>query len=564
MDTLIDKILSKGEDRRTEFKSTLPEGNQIAQTVIAFANGVGGEIFIGIEDKTKKVIGVPDADIFKFEEKISQIVFDNCHPLIIPDIAVYPHHNKNILCVKVYPNKNGPFFLKSKGKNKGTFIRIGSTNRVADDAILGELERKARNISFDSLPAYDVPITDCQLDEFKNFYLEKCGKKIGLEQLKSMDFIKVERNVEFATNAAILSSSNKIKSKVFPYAKIECARFKGNTTALMIDQQTIDGPIFKQPEEVMKFIMRNISQASTIELIYRKDRWEYPLIAIREAIINAIIHRDYSILGSDIKIAIFDDMLEITSPGSLMPTVCPDALENTPSEIRNRTIAPIFKACKLIEQWGSGFQKIFTELTEYPTVSMKINEPGLSFQLQFLKYEPALKNNPPIYEDEELDGGLNGGLNGGLKALLKAIENEEGIQTRKLAITLKKSNKTVEKQLKTLINRQLIEHRGSKKTGGYWLTNPNSNQNTTSVREPSLAYGGLNGGLKEGLNGGLNSLFSLIKKHPGIQSKQASALLKTPPKTIENQLYKLIEKQIVEHRGSKKTGGYHVVKPIKK
>jgi predicted HTH transcriptional regulator len=155
--------------------------------------------------------------------------------------------------------------------------------------------------------------------------------------------------------------------------------------AKIINFATIDGPVFIQPEEARKFIMRNISQGSSIDLVYRKDRWEYPLKAIRETVINAVVHRDYSILGSDIKIAIFDDMLETTSPGVLMSSVSPESLVNTPSEIRNRILAPLFKDCKLIEQWGSGFQKIYEELKEYPEIALKINKLGLSFQMQFIK-----------------------------------------------------------------------------------------------------------------------------------------------------------------------------------
>ena len=276
MNNYIAKIIEKGEGRRVEFKSQLPEGNQIVQTVIAFSNSAGGEIFIGIDDKTRKVSGVSDSEIFKLEETISKVIFDNCLPLIIPDITVYSHENKNILCIKVYPSKNGPYFLKSKGKNKGTYIRVGSTNRIADEAILAELERRRRNVSFDSMPIYDLSLKDCDLALFKRFYHEKSGKQVGAEQLQTLELVKSERNEEFITNATVLLSSNQVKKSVFPYAKIECARFKGKTTEVMIDQQTIDSPVFNQPEEAIKFIMRNISQSSTIGLVYRKDRWEYP------------------------------------------------------------------------------------------------------------------------------------------------------------------------------------------------------------------------------------------------------------------------------------------------
>jgi len=459
MNKFIDKVLQSGEGRRIEFKRALPEGNQIAQTVLAFANSVGGELFIGIDDKTRNVVGVADSDIFKLEEMISQIVFDNCHPLIIPDISIYSYKEQNILCVKVYPSKNGPYYLKSKGKNKGTYIRVGSTNRLADDMILSELERRCRHVSFDSLPVYDVLPSDCDLEEFILFYHTNSGKKIKAEQLKTLELIAIEHNKDYFVNAALLFTTSPIKKQIFPYAKIECARFKGTTTSVMIDQQTIDSPVFTQPEEAMKFIMRNIRQGSSIDLVYRKDSWEYPLVAVREAVINAVVHRDYSILGSDIKIAIFDDMLEITSPGTLMPSVSPESLKDTPSEIRNRVIAPIFKDCYLIEQWGSGFSKIFTALEKYPNIMLNIKEPGLSFQLQFIKKD---------YTPKQADGGLNGGLNGGLKSLLLEIEKYPGIQLKVLTVKLDRPIDTLDKQIRKLTNMKLIEHRGSKKTGGYW------------------------------------------------------------------------------------------------
>lgn len=465
MKFFIDKILFRGESRRIEFKANLPKGNQIVQTVIAFANSVGGELFIGIDDKTKIVSGVPDSEIFKMEENISQLVFDNTHPLIIPDITIYSYKDRNILCIKVYPSKNGPYYFKSKGKNKGTYIRVGTTNRLADDAILNELERRHRNISFDSLPVYDLSLNECDLETFKKFYQEKSGKEIKTEQLKTIELVKIEREKIHPVNAALLFASNSVRKQVFPYAKIECARFKGRTTSVMIDQQTIDVPVFAQPEEAMKFIMRNISQSSILNLVYRKDMWEYPLTAIREVVINAVVHRDYSILGSDIKIAIFDDMLEITSPGTLMPSISPDSLENTPSEIRNRTIAPIFKDCKLIEQWGSGFRKIYSDLAGYNNIELKINEPGLSFQIQFIK------------TDYIPDEGLNEGLNEGLKSLLAVIKKQPGIQANQISDILNRPIKTIERQIKTLGEMHLIERRGSKKTGGYWVCGNGDNGN---------------------------------------------------------------------------------------
>ena len=179
--------------------------------------------------------------------------------------------------------------------------------------------------------------------------------------------------------------SSEHKQRFFPYAKIECARFKGTKTDIFIDQTTIDESVFLQPNGVIRFVQRNTAKGATLNGIYREDRWEYPLVAIREAIINAIVHRDYSLVGKDIKVAIFDDMLEITSPGTLLPSIDVAELVVGQSEIRNRILAPIFKQLGLIEQWGTGFRKIQNALQEYPEIELRFFEPGTAFQIQFVK-----------------------------------------------------------------------------------------------------------------------------------------------------------------------------------
>ncbi|MBI5606138.1 MAG: hypothetical protein HY879_22615 [Deltaproteobacteria bacterium] len=147
----------------------------------------------------------------------------------------------------------------------------------------------------------------------------------------------------------------------------------------------------------LAFIKKNIALSSQIGEIYREDRWEYPLEAIREALINAIIHRDYSILGSDIKLAIFDDMLEITSPGPLPDTLPVEELGTGRSEIRNRILAPIFKDLKLIESWGTGIKKMQDGVANYPDIELVLQETGHAFQVQFKQKKKADQQVPNKY-----------------------------------------------------------------------------------------------------------------------------------------------------------------------
>lgn len=381
----LDEIIKQPEGRRLEFKESLSEGNKIEKTVIAFSNDAGGEIYLGIRNEPREIIGFHEDEILKLEEQVSNIIFDNTRPGIVPDIAVINYDGKYLLKITVSRGSQPPYFLKSSGKNKGTFIRVGSSNKLADETIIQELERKRRNTSFDSLPNYELSIDEIDLTSFTRLFNEQSGKRLDKRAYEKLGLVVTEGGKKLPTVATVLLSESAVKAKDFHYAKIECARFKGTTTSETLDAQTIDEPICIQPDLALNFIKRNIKKGSEIKGTYRKERWEYPLNAIREVIINAVIHRDYSLLGRDTKIAIYDDMLEITSPGTLPPSIDINNLSSGLSEIRNRTLAPIFKTLNLIEQWGTGFKKLNVELADYPEIEVKYLEPGLSFQVQFIK-----------------------------------------------------------------------------------------------------------------------------------------------------------------------------------
>lgn len=377
--------LDEPESRRLEFKEIVPKGDQLAKTVIAFANGAGGKIVLGVKDSPREIAGVDEKKIFETEERINNTVFDLCNPVIVPEVYLQSVSGKTLLVVEIFPGSNKPYYLKNTGKHEGTYIRVGSTNRKVSIEMIEELERQKRRISFDSLPVYDLTPDDLDLSRFKKEFKEKSGKEIKGDILKNKGLLHSERDKVYPRNAAILLSDSSVRKQYFPYAKIECARFKGSKKNVFLDQLTIEEPIFASIEPCIAFIKKNIALGSTIGEIYREDRWEYPLEAVREAIINAVIHRDYSILGSDIKVAIYDDMLEITSPGSLPDLLSFDELGSGRSEIRNRVIAPIFKDMTLIEGWGIGFQKMKEYLSEYPELDLILQEVGHAFQVQFVK-----------------------------------------------------------------------------------------------------------------------------------------------------------------------------------
>ena len=278
-------------------------------------------MFIGIKDSPRELTGLPEDDLFQIEEKVSNIIFDLCFPVIIPQITFHTIDDKHLIKVQIYRGNNLPYHLKSKGKLKGSYIRVGSSNRLANEAIIQELERQKRNISFDSELIYDKKIDEINMTSFYRLFQEKTDEALNNSTLKKLEMYKNHQNDNFPTIGCILLSDDSLRNEFFHYAKIECARFKGISSDEFIDQKTIDSNISLQAEEAYSFVLRHINKGAKVAGVYTESRWEFPLKAIREALRNAVVHRDYSLTGKDIKVAIYDDMVEITSPGKLLPSI---------------------------------------------------------------------------------------------------------------------------------------------------------------------------------------------------------------------------------------------------
>ena len=386
----ITELIYQPEGRRIEFKESLPTVSDLAKTIVAYANDAGGELFIGIRNEPREITGIAEDEVMALEEQISNLIHAHCYPVIIPEISFHGIEGRRFIKVQIYRGSNLPYYLKSKGKVAGTYIRVGSSNRPADAEIIAALERQRRNISFDSELVHDKPLADISLEPFQEFFKEKTGEAWTDATLRKLELLKDFQGSLLPTNAYVLFSDSQVKQELFPYAKIECARFKGSSSHEFLDQKTVDGNIAVQAEAAYNFVLRHINRGATVKGVYTESRWEYPVVAIREALRNAVVHRDYSLAGKDIKVAIYDDMLEITSPGNLLPSIDFNEMDARQSDIRNKVIAPVFKKLGIIDQWGNGLKLIADELNVYPEIEFKWFEKGLQFQVQFIKkdYRP--------------------------------------------------------------------------------------------------------------------------------------------------------------------------------
>jgi predicted HTH transcriptional regulator len=360
-----EEILKKGEGKTVEFKRDFSSPQNIIKTIIAFANSAGGELFVGIEDNGK-VVGIKN-DI-KEEERISNLISDNIVPRIVPDIYFLTIKNKTVLLIEVYPSSRRPHYYKKFGKLSGTFIRIGSTNRNADIDLIVELERTANNEHFDEMLNPFSTIKDIDIPEIKKAY--KGIHRIDDNELETIGIIKKEGKKLGVSNAGIILFG-KNRRKFFPSLYIQCARFNGVTKANISDYLDIDKYPYLAIDDVLFFVKKHAMKSIRIEGSNRVDSYNVPLVAIRELIVNAIVHSDYSIKGSNIKIAIFDNRIEIENPGLLYPGLTiEDIKQNGKSRLRNPIIGGIFKDIEKFEKWGSGISRVISECEK-----MKLKEP---------------------------------------------------------------------------------------------------------------------------------------------------------------------------------------------
>jgi len=377
---LIRNEIKKGESKILEFKKELPQKDHLIKTVIAFSNTSGGKLIIGVDDKGTIVGLSTSADIIKMMEYLSSLISDSCYPNIIPEIYTVNVSNKMLVVIEISKGGLLPYYIKNKGINEGTYIRVGPTNRKASKNNIIELERQRQNISFDEEPDFFTNFDELDIQVLKKEFAN-VGKKLTKEKLKSLKLIVEKKHTIYPTKGLLILLG------IYENCKTKCARFKGTNMSIFIDKKEYEGDLFSQLRNTENFIKNHINVGTEITKLNNPEVSEIPYAAIREALINAVVHRDYSNLGRDIKVGIYDDILDIVSPGSFPSTLTQEDVLNGRSEIRNRVIARVFKELGYIEQWGSGINRIINSCKQYELKTPLIKENGDSVEVNIFRKE---------------------------------------------------------------------------------------------------------------------------------------------------------------------------------
>ena len=352
------KIISQGESEIVEFKKSLSESKEIIKTISAFANTKGGRIFIGVSNYGKVLSVEIGKDTI---ERIVNQITQNTDPKVHPNITVEKIDEKQIIIVKV--KESCDHLVLAFGR---PYKRVGkSTLRMSrDEYERSILEKHKDKLYFDSQICKEATLADIDKEKIK-WFLKKAKAERNLNIDYSTSSVEALKRLNLLidnkpTNTAILMFS-KNPQRFFIQSEIRCARFKGiKAVKPFIDMKVIDGSIYEQIDQTEKFILFNIKKAAWIEpgKIERQEKWEYPPDAIREAIINAIAHRDYY-SSANVHISIFDDRIEIWNPGKLPPPLTPKDLKEEHKSIPvNPSLANLLFLIKYIERWGTGTNDI--------------------------------------------------------------------------------------------------------------------------------------------------------------------------------------------------------------
>ena len=478
---MIFEELLKGESKNLEYKSELPvKSEKYMKSVVAFANTSGGKLIIGIDDETRKVVGVDKDSVFQNMDRIANAISDSCEPQIIPDITFQNIDGKCVVIVEIYPGRNRPYYLKNAGKNRGVYVRVAGTSRLADETKIRELELEGSHMSWDEQICVGYPVTQHAVNKLCHDIHEHMVKamseeaekipEVTKEQLIGWKLLRQSEGELMATNGFVLLTSD-----YFPFAKIQCALFKGNDRDEFIDKKEYTGPLYEQIEGAYQFVLRHISRSAEIDGLIRKERYELPIGAIREMIINAQCHRNF-MDNSCIQIALYDDRLEVTSPGMLYGGLTLEEAMNGRSKIRNRVVAEVFSRMELIEEWGTGIRRILKRAEEYGLREPEFLEIGDTFRVNLYRQDPQKPikkaDKKPIKKADKkpIKKADKKPITRERQEKILSYVKEHGAVTNKEAREmLGLAESTTKRLLKQMVQEELLKEQGEKKTRIYKL-----------------------------------------------------------------------------------------------
>jgi predicted HTH transcriptional regulator len=432
-------LLRRPEGKTLEYKRELSSPDGALRTLVAFANTAGGILLIGVEDATNHVRGVREP--LDLEERLASLICDNIEPRLLPDLEILPWRRTHVLAVQVHPSAGRPHYLKKEGREAGVYVRVGSTNRRADRELIEELGRFSRGEAYDEQP---IPELDSEALDFRaaseSFMPERRLRRADLETLRLM---ARHQGRKVPTVGGVLLYGKNRESR-FPDAWIQAGRFRGKDKSAIQDGTEIRMHLPQAVEGAIAFVQKHTLHGSEIGPIRRKERWNLPPAAVREAVVNAVAHADYAQRGAPLRVSIFDDRLEVENPGLLPFGLTVDDLYRGISKLRNRVIGRVFHELGLIEQWGSGIQRMTAACRDAGLAAPELEEIGARFRVTLFTAQAR-----------------SAAVDATDRAILDAMRGEGGRLTSEIARTIGMTTRATRTRLARLVERGLVHEVGT-------------------------------------------------------------------------------------------------------
>lgn len=447
--------MDEREGRQLEYKKEFSSYTSLYKAIVAFSNDIGGKIIVGVEDKTLLTLGLDEEQIEKYLEEIPRAIFDAISPYCMPQLSTRLVGEKVILEIDVVRGAKKPYFLKSEGMPKGVYIRVGAHNKRVSPELLEDLFREGKRLYWDEEVVEDLSFENLDQEALRSFYNANWTES----QLMADKVLVVSpRGEKLSTHSSIIYFHSN-PNTIIPQAELLFSQFEGITQEKIVKTVDLSAPLPALAEQCIQLLRPALTTRSTREyLILEVSEWEIPLVALREALMNALIHRQYT-LPDAIKVALFDDRVEIFSPGNFPGPMNISELGNGISYSRNPNLRQLARKAGLVEKRGFGYKLIFDSCEQNHNPRPVVVE-GPSYIKITLFRNNIEQDNVFIFPDKFLP----------LKPL--ALQ-QQSFQTSEAAALLKVSLGTARTRLKELVSAGWLTTGGKGRAAKYiWLKAP--------------------------------------------------------------------------------------------
>ena len=364
----LQSLISGGESQFTEFKRELDNTESIAGEIVAFANRDGGTLLIGVADDGT-ILGVVDGEATV--QRLTNICRDRCVPPISPVVTQEIADNKEVVVLRVLPDLNRQKPYRTLGGR--FYVRVNRDKKDATGRELIRIAQAAGELHYDESPVYGTTLDDLSLAAFSNYHQRQFGiplteqlqeSSIPLETLLHNLRLIHTMDGQVTLSVACVLLFGQSPQQFMPQSRLSAVAFAGtDETADIFDRHEIDGRLPAIIDETQAFLSRNIRRPAREHGFHREDVPLYDDTALGEAVVNAIAHRDYSLSGSQIRLFLFDDRIEVRSPGRLPNSVTLENIRLGVHAERNRAIATLLTQLGYMSAIGTGVPRLIIRLS---------------------------------------------------------------------------------------------------------------------------------------------------------------------------------------------------------